>query len=145
MKRIHLIWLFVVSCCYLFTGCPHACSDKEVVVSLINETKDTLYLHMACITEAPPWGELEEVIPLARIDVCGFFDSDIEDAGWLVYGARKKTIDENGMDSVIKNRWYDFVLRYTWSDLENRGRVIVLHDSDLDAYNVFNGTNVNSP
>jgi len=23
--------------------------------------------------------------------------------------------------------------------------VIVLHDSDLDAYNVFNGTNVNSP
>ena len=109
-------------------GCSETCANRVVSVSLVNETDDTIYMEMLNYSWAPyKYNEeyqLEEVLPNAQAFRTDVRTDDIDMAGWHVWIAKKSSIDQYGMDSVINAQLYDTVLHYNLDHLEANDFII---------------------
>lgn len=123
----HLIPVVFVT---MLGGCAETCANRVVSVTFVNETDDTLFMEMYT-SKCAPWKyskeyQLEEVLPYSKaIREAGTEQIDL--TGWHVWIARKSTVDNNGMDSVINAQLYDTILNYSLDQLMENDYVIKVH------------------
>lgn len=135
--KTFLYFSLVFAFCCLFQGCPNSCADKITYITLINETDDSLYVCMHCCDNDKEWPSenwhMQELPPSEKQSVVDYFKSDIENSkfGFMVWIAKKSTVDNSSLNDVMKSRLYDFVHSYSYAELEAMDFLIKIKEEDF--------------
>lgn len=124
MRKIEYI-LILISC-LLLQACPASCDDKEVSVTVQNDTEEELFCAFCSI---PPYASYNffNISPYSKKMDGPFSMNDIKSQGLSLWIVRAKTVEKHGWDSVIKNQLYDSVLEYSWDELSSKNYVVKIY------------------
>ena len=132
MKAIYRV-IGILLTCSAIISCYTSCSGREVVLTLQNQSSDTIFFEWF-ITDAKkvyyPEYYLQMLAP-NKDNNLQLETLDIESKNMMAWVVRKSMVDKFSMDSVLINRMYDTVYTYSYRELEALNFTTKVRTEDL--------------
>ena len=130
-KRV--VMYFVTFLCFLSQGCSNSCDDKYFVITIRNESTDTVYC-APCVAHNvfPSAGYHFVLLPPGAETGGESFQSIVDSYGFYDYVVRKVIVDKYGIDRITQERIYDTVyVSHSYDELKARGFVVKIRQADF--------------
>ena len=120
MKQILKIYIILS----MFIGCTGTCANHEVVVTLFNESSDSIQICIGFSEPTETYYMGDTVPPFSKYLQRDIYSDDLEYEDLKAYIVTFRSIKKYTLDSIIKNHIYDTVYTYSYSELEARDYII---------------------
>lgn len=130
MKRVLINSLTIL--CFMLQSCSNACDDEYFILTIRNESADTVFCAPSSPRYLPTEAHHFTVLPPGAETKYDMHQSDVDYLGIADYVVRKMKIDEYGLDRIIRERLYDTIYTcHSYYELESRGFIIKIKQEDF--------------